>query len=151
MNIYAVWLTESGDYATAEPMLRESLALRREVLGPDHVGVASSMTKLADLLIATGRFEEARELAAAAKAICSKTLSDAHWRTADAASAEGAALAGLQQFESAEALLLKSHATLAGDSGALPIVVTNTTRRLAELYSAWGKSAEAARYRAMLN
>ena len=74
-----------------------------------------------------------------------------HWRTANAASAEGAALAGLGQYAAAETLLLDSYAKLGEDSGALPIVVADTTRRLADLYSAWGKSDEAARYQAMLD
>jgi len=151
MNILGMWLMEGGDYAAAEPMIRDSLELRRTLLGPEHVQVASSMTTLASLLIHTGRFGEAAGLAAEAKVICSKALSADHWRTANAASAEGAALAGLGQYAAAEALLLDSYAKLGEDSGALPIVVSDTTRRLADLYTAWGKSSEAARYRSLLN
>ena len=108
------------------------------------------MTRLADLLIASERFDEALSLAVDAKAICTNALSADHWRTANAASAEGAALAGLRQYESAEALLLQSRERLLGDEGALPVDVVKTTRRLADLYSAWGKPAEASRYRALL-
>ena len=151
MNILGRWLMESGDNAAAEPMIRESLALRRKLLGPEHVQVASSMTALASLLIHTGHFDEAAVLAAEAKVICSNALSADHWRTASAASAEGAALAGLGQYAAAEALLLDSYTKLGEDSGAPPIIVADTTRRLASLYSAWGKSAEAARYQTLLD
>ena len=151
MNVMGMWLMEKGDYTAAEPIIRESLELQRKLLGPEHVQVASGMTTLAGLLIRTGHFEEAAALAAEAKVICSNALSEDHWRTANAASAEGAALAGLGQYAAAETLLLDSFANLGEDSGALAIVVTDTTRRLAELYSAWGKPDDAARYQAMLD
>jgi len=150
MNNLAMWLTESGQYDAAEPMLRTALELRTELLGPNHPDVAGSMTLLADLLIETGRFVEARELAAAAHAICTVALSENHWRTASAASAEGAALAGLRQYASAETLLLQSFAVFRNDAGTLPIVVAKNTRRLADLYRRWGKPDAAARYAALL-
>jgi tetratricopeptide (TPR) repeat protein len=150
MNNLAMWLTESGQYDAAEPMLRTALELRTGLLGPDHPDVAGSMTLLADLLIETGRFVEARELAATAHAICAAALTENHWRTASAASAEGAALTGLRQFAAAESLLLQSFAVFRDDAGALPVIVANNTRRLADLYKRWGKPDAAARYTALL-
>jgi hypothetical protein len=141
-----MWLTESKDYAAAEPLLREALELRKASLGEQHPDVAASMTALADLLIETRRFEQARELAAQARAIATATLSQTHWRTANAASAEGAALAGLHQYEAAERLLLESYGVLTNDSRALPVFIAGTRRRLASLYNDWGKLDRAAIY-----
>ena len=98
MNNLAIWKMEGNDLASAEQLLREALEMRRKALGPDHVDVAGTMTLLAGALIETQRYEEARTLAADAKAIYLKALGAKHWRTASAASAEGAALAGLKQF-----------------------------------------------------
>ncbi len=151
MTNLAMWLAEDGDYATAEPMLRQALALRIKLLGDNHTDVAGSLTLLADVLVHTERFEEARELAERARLICTRALSENHWRTAGAASVEGAALTGLSQYEPAEALLLQSLEVLTSDPGALPVFVTDTQRRLAELYRVWGKPDKAARYLAMLD
>jgi tetratricopeptide (TPR) repeat protein len=145
-----MWLTENEDYAAAEPLTRESLDLRKKLLGEDHPDVAGSETVLANLLIATKRYEEAYGLAANAKEIYAKTLSPKHWRTANAMSAEGAALTGMQRFEDAEPLLLDALAILDEDAGALRVVLTNTKRRLADLYAASGRTTEAAKYVAML-
>ena len=47
MSTLAMWLIEDGDLASAEPLVRESLEMRRKLLGADHADVASSMTLLA--------------------------------------------------------------------------------------------------------
>jgi len=150
MTNLAMWFMEGGDYASAEPLLRESIELRGKSLGDEHADVAGGMTLLANVLIESKRYEEANLMAAEARIIFVNALGKDHWRTAGAASAEGAALAGLGKFVAAETLLLQSFDVLTQDSGALPLHVTNTTGRLAELYLAWGKAEEAARYQVML-
>jgi tetratricopeptide (TPR) repeat protein len=146
MNNLALWLIEDKEYASAEPLLREALELRRKLLGPEHADVAASMTLLAALLVDTPQYEEARSLAGDAKTICAEAFSPDHWRTASAASAEGAALAGLQRYAEAEPVLLESFNTLRNDSGALPFYVSNASRWLADLYRALGRPDEAAKY-----
>ncbi len=150
MNNLALWLMEIGNYQSAEPLLRQSLALKQDLLGIEHPDYAGTMTLLANLLVATHRYEEARDLAAQARVICVEALSENHWRTMIAVSAEGAALSGLGQYREAEKLLLKSHAVLSTDEAALPVFATETTRQLARLYQSWGKSEEAAQYMALL-
>ena len=150
INNVAMWIMEDGDYAIAEPMLRASLAMNIKLLGNEHPDVASSMTLLASCLVATTRFEEARELAGRARKVYTKALSEDHWRTAVAVSAEGAALTGLRKYPEAETLLVKSYGVLSNDEGALPMFVTEATRRLAALYEDWGKPEQAADYFALL-
>ncbi len=150
MSNLAMWQMERGDYASAEPLLRDAVQMRRKLLGNQHTDVAASLTLLAALLIDTGRFEEARSAAAEARAICLPALGPAHRRTAAATSAEGAALAGLGHTTDAEKLLLEGLSALRADSGALPFVVNNATRWIADYYRKHGNSREAAKYDADL-
>ena len=64
---------------------------------------------------------------------------------AAAINVEGAARARLGEFEAAEKLLLASLEGLAGS--ALPGIEARGRQRLVELYTAWGRPADAARYR----
>ena len=91
------------------------------------------MTLLAGVLIETGRYDEALALAADAKALYVKSLGPNHWRTASAANAEGAALAGLKQYEQAQPLLEESRITLQADSAAPRYYVKSSGRWLAKL------------------
>jgi tetratricopeptide (TPR) repeat protein len=131
MGNYAMWLMQAGDYASAEPLLRDALEMRRRLLGNEHTDVAGTLTLLASLLVDTGRFEEARTSAAEARAICLPALGPAHWRTAAATSAEGAALAGLGQTAQGAKLLFEGLAALRADAGALPFFVDNAARWVA--------------------
>jgi tetratricopeptide (TPR) repeat protein len=51
-----------GDYAAAEPLLRQALAINRKALGEDHPNVALTLCNLTWLCVATGRGAEALEL-----------------------------------------------------------------------------------------
>ncbi len=84
-----------------------------------------------------------------ARDIYTTAYSEDHWRTAVAIGAEGAALAGQGNYTEAEPLLLKSHSVLSQDPNALPRYVNEATRRLASLYSEWGKPAQAAEFLAL--
>jgi tetratricopeptide (TPR) repeat protein len=146
MNNLAIWMMEGNDFAQAEQMLREALDVRRKRLGPAHADVAGTMTLLAGVLIETQRYDEALTLAADARAVYVKSLGDAHWRTASAASAEGAARAGLKQFQQAEPLLVDSHAILHGGAGALIYYRKSADRWLGRLYQSTGRPDQAAKF-----
>jgi tetratricopeptide (TPR) repeat protein len=151
-----LWTMDSGDYDAAETMLRASLAMYDELLGREHRSVAGSMALLAYCLIASGEYEEALPeealpLATEARDIYVATLSEDHWRTAVAIGAEGAALAGLGNYEQAEPLLLRSYSVLSQDPSAQARYVDDARRRLASLYSEWGKPEQAAEYRKVMS
>ena len=132
MTNVAMLQMEAGDYASAEPLLRETLQLQRKLLGNGHTDVAGTLTLLATLLVDTRRFEEARAAAAEARAICLPALGAADWRTAAASSTEGAALLGLGQTAQGAKLLLEGLAALQADVGALPLNVKNAARWAAD-------------------
>ena len=146
-NNLATLLIENKEYAAAEQPLREALDLRRQLLGLEHPDVAVSMILLADLFVETARYAEALDLAVPAKTICVEALGLDHWQTASAASAQGAALAGLKRYDKAEPLLVESYKVLRNDADARPLYVSSARRWLVDLYIQTGRPAEAERYR----
>ncbi len=117
-NQLGYFLVEVGRYAEAERYIRSSLDMRRRLLGNDHQDVASSLTSLAILQVETRKYTEALESARQAVRIYTAAYSATHWRTAIAASAEGAALAGLGRLAEAEKVLPESYRILSSDIGA---------------------------------
>ena len=148
MGALGNWLTIAGNYAEAEPLLHESIVMRKSIYGDEHTEVAMGMTALAQLYLETGRIEEAENLSRTARQILTTMLSEDHWRTYWAGSIEGSSLAHLQQFEAAEKLLLVSHAALTQGpgSGSRAVFIELTAGYLADLYRGWGKPEQAAKY-----
>jgi tetratricopeptide (TPR) repeat protein len=142
------WLTRENKLEEAERLLIESLDMRRGTLGEKHPEVASGMTKLAYLYLKTGRAEEAGEMASAARLMFADLLPDGHWRTAWSASVEGASLTALGQFDAAEQLLLESYETLRKNKGGgrLSVYIDESREFLFDLYTAWAKPDQAAKY-----
>lgn len=138
------WLIAEGRLDEAGRLLDESLAIRRRAFGDGHVQVARTLTLYANLLLARGDYAGARDAAAAARKVLASNLAPTHWQVAMAENAEGAALAGLRQYTAAEALLLDSLPRLAG--APIPDLQARGRERLARLYAAWGRPADAARY-----
>ena len=151
LNAIAMWTMKDGQFETAESMLREAVEINRDVHGEVHPDIASSLTLLASCLVAQDRFDEAFELAGNAREMFAAALPDGHWRTAVAASAEGAALAGLRRYAEAEPLLIDSYTMLKSDATAIPAFVDEAGERLVSLYELWGKPEKAAEILAMAN
>ncbi len=146
MNRLGYLLTESGDYSAADPYLQDALKMRRRLFGEAHPEVASSLVSVAILQVATGKYVDALLSARAAKEMFTSALSASNWKTAIAQSVNGAALAGVRMYPEAERELLQAYTLLNQDAAALPTYRTLARRYLAELYMAWGRPAEAARY-----
>ncbi len=141
----AYWLTETGQYEEAARLAADSLAIRRKALGPEHPQVAGTITVQANLLLAQGRYAEARDAAVEAQRILKLSLPDDSWQAAAARNVEGTALAKLGEYARAEPLLLGSLAPLA--DAPIPGLPARGRQRLHDLYVAWGRPAEAAKYR----
>jgi tetratricopeptide (TPR) repeat protein len=141
----AYWLTDTGQYQEAGRLAAESLAIRREALGSEHPQVAGTLTVEANLLLAQGRYEEALVAAVEARRILGLSLPDNSWQAAAARNVEGTALVKLGEYARAEPLLLGSLAPLA--DAPIPGLQERGRTRLYDLYVAWGRPAEAAKYR----
>ena len=140
----AYWSMQTGDFDKAENLLDECLAIRRENLGDSHPDVASALTLKAGVQLELRRFEAALETAQTAREVLEANFPKDHWRIAAAANAEGAALTGLREFAQAEQLLLQSDQILA--DAPMPGISDESRKRLAILYTSWGKKDEAKKY-----
>ncbi|MBS0578353.1 MAG: tetratricopeptide repeat protein [Proteobacteria bacterium] len=115
LNRMGFWQTEIGDYDQADHNLQEALAMRRRLFGASNPEVASSLIHVAILQVALHHYEAALASARGAVDIFTPALSAKHWKTALAASAEAAALAGLGRSDEAEPMLVSSVAILDKD------------------------------------
>jgi len=106
--------------------------------------VAGTLTVKANVLLATGQYAGARELAVEAQRILALSVPKDHWQVAAAMNAEGAALTHLRRFPEAEKLLLESRDGL--QRAPIPDLAERGQARLAELYLAWGRPEEARKY-----
>ena len=127
------FLMQAGEYTEAEREVREALAMRRRLLGDAHPDVASSLTSLAMIQVATGKYADALASSQEAVKIYTAALSATHWKTAIAASTEGAALTGLHRYSEAENVLPQAYAILSNDIGVSKTYVTLAQRYLDDL------------------
>ena len=74
LNNLALSLMESGDYASAEPLLRRALAANEKAYGPDRPIVAKNLNNLASVLQKKGDFAAAEPLYRRALGIDESTL-----------------------------------------------------------------------------
>ncbi len=146
MQNLAGWLVEVGEYDRAEPLLRDALEMHQRLFDPDHADIAITRTGMADLFLRTDRAAAALEMARAAYDSLAASLGQKHWRTAWALSIQGASLTQLARYAEAEPKLLESYQVLRGNTGARTVHIETARRYLAELYVAWDRPREAARY-----
>jgi serine/threonine protein kinase len=145
-----VSLARKGDYQRAEPLLREAVAMARELSGSVHRDVGVSLTELADVLVAKGEAEASVQLHEEASEIFVKAFGPDHWRVALARSNHVACLRKLGRHRQAEALLLAAHPVLEKKFGDRHWRTRKVVGRIVDLYEAWGKPEKAAPYRASL-
>ena len=120
--------------------------MRRRLFGETHPEVASSLLSVAILQVATAKYMDALLSARSAKEMFTSALSASNWKTAIAQSVNGAALAGVHMYPEAEKELLSAYTLLNQDGAALPTYRMLARRYLADLYRAWGRPTDAARY-----
>jgi hypothetical protein len=81
LNHLALLLIMQGDAASAEPLLRQALQVRREALGENHPDYATSLSSLGGLLWSRGELDEAEPLLRRAAEIRLAWLGPAHPKT----------------------------------------------------------------------
>ncbi len=106
------------------------------------------MLALGTLLLRTGESDEAESLARQCAEVRRRGLPEGHWQIAEAQSLLGACIQAEREFEQAEELLLQSLDVLRASRKPSDEHTRSAIRHLGELYEAWGRPEEAAKYRA---
>jgi non-specific serine/threonine protein kinase/serine/threonine-protein kinase len=145
----AFFLVDKGDYARAEEMTRKSLELNRKLLGEDHPRFGDNLLALADILLHRGGVDEAEELTLRALHIYRASLPPDHLKITGAESMLGAVRTAQGRFEEAEALVVGGYEKMVRQKERAP-ERRRGLETVIQLYEAWGRPEEAARYRALL-
>jgi tetratricopeptide (TPR) repeat protein len=135
-----VLLHTKGDYAAAEPLYREALAMRRKLLGDEHPDVARSLDNLATLLREKGDYAAAEPLYREALEIRRAKLPVGHPDTIAAEAGLGRTLAKLGRYAEAEGFLQDAYGAISRAKNSPLLPPHNRIRILQfliELYEAW--------------
>jgi serine/threonine-protein kinase len=143
-------LFQKGDMAGAEQAHRQSLAIDRKVLPAGHEMIAYRLNEVGRVLTVRGKPAEAEPLLREALAIRLEKLEPGNRLTAKTRIWLGECLVRLRRLQEGEALLLAGYGDLSpNDNWLARKDAAEGARLLAELYTARGRSGEAARYRAL--
>ena len=133
--------------AEVEALWRDAVEYARQRYGPESEDVANYSTSLVAALVSAEKFIEAETPARECVALREK-LAPESWRAGEARSVLGEVLTGVRKYAEAEPLLLSAHEGLmsAAESAAQK-PLGETVTRLIQLYTAWGKPAQAAAWK----
>jgi len=147
----AATYVEQQRYDEAAPLLERVLDWRRAKLGPDHPATLESSRALGCVLLAAGRSEQALPLLKAAYGGLGRRLPAGHQRVAAAAGDLGECLLALRRYAEAEPLLRERFDVFYTRLGLTNEKTVGAVRALVRLYEAWGRPAQAAKWKHLLN
>ncbi|MEO8334761.1 MAG: serine/threonine-protein kinase [bacterium] len=147
---YADHLLSVGRYAEAAEWSRRVLRLRGRTLKDSHPAVSTSMGLLGRALARMDSLDVAEKWLRESLALRRANYEPGHYLIASSESILGEHLALRKQFPQAETLLLRSERALVAARGEKAPIVGDARKRIVAMYDAWGKSDEAARWRAKL-
>jgi hypothetical protein len=135
----------------AENAFENGIRILKKRLGPRHPDIAPALMDYADLRVSQGRLDDAERLDREALSIRMESLGAGSPGTI----ASQVALADVlrakrtwSRYPEAESLLLSAHSSGIAARGANDAGALRATRGLVQLYDAWSKPAEAAKWRA---
>jgi hypothetical protein len=137
-----------GRLDESEELFREAAQVYRIALGPDHYWVSISLNSVALIQESRGDCEGVEETVAQCLRIRRQLDDPPAWCIAELETIRAACLTRYGEYGQAERLLLDCLEPLREHHGEDGRSVKATRRRLAELYDAWGKPDQAARWRA---
>jgi non-specific serine/threonine protein kinase/serine/threonine-protein kinase len=147
VNMGAV-LRQAGEKERAEAILRDAVGRMERAYGPDHSDVASTHRSLGWVLGDLGRLAEAEKEHRAALAIAVRAFPAGSPSLGGYQQALGDLLVRQGGYEEAEPLLIAAHESHLAVYGSDNPRTAGTARSLVSLYEAWGRPAEAVRFRA---
>jgi eukaryotic-like serine/threonine-protein kinase len=140
----------TGEREKAAALTKELLAVARRKLPNDSPQLASVLGSAGFSLTQVKAFTDAEPLLRESLAIC-ETLQRDHISTYLTKSLLGAALLGQKKYAEAEPLLLAGYRGMKEHEASIPpggvVRLTDTLEHVVQLYDAWGKKEEAAKWR----
>jgi serine/threonine-protein kinase len=148
LRLQAQALYLQGRLAEAETLIDQVLQNYRQNSNPRYISFATALTIKGMILSRNGHPDEAEKILREALGLREANLPPDHFMTALTRAALGECLAAQKKYSAAEPLLLASYESLAhSQAGADNPRTALAKRRLAELYTAWGKKEMLAAYR----
>lgn len=130
----------------AQDLYEASLRVLESAYGPNHPATASVALRFGTLLVQRGAFTEAEPWLTRGHDATVAAFSPDHWRVGEAKVRLGGFMRTLERPDDAETLLLKAREILEPHRGFQPGPWAIVNRQLFELYTDWGRPADAARY-----
>ncbi len=140
----AAWyLHDCALYEQAEPLFQQALAIKEQVLGPDHLDTATSLNNLVWLYFRQDKYEQAEPLCQRALAIREKALGPEHPDTASTLYQLAMLYQDQGKYEQAEPLYQRALAIREKALGPEHPDTASTLHELARLYQHQGKYEQA--------
>ena len=139
-------LSDQGKFPEATVALEQSLALREQVLGPDHWRLAAALNSLGEVLRSTGRYDEALARFERARKITEAALGAEHPNVGAILNNIGAVYEGQSKHELSKAMYEQSLRIDEATFGAEHPRVAISLMNLGALLDARGQPAEAIPY-----
>ncbi|MFN0150052.1 MAG: tetratricopeptide repeat protein [bacterium] len=136
-----------GRHDDAVRAFEEARAVTRELLGDEHPLVVIATNNIGKSLLDQGRAAEAETTFSSALAVADRAFPEGHPNRAVLRSNYGRALAAIGRRDEAESELLSAHAALSASLGAQHPRTRDVAQTLADLYAAWRRPDDAARWR----
>jgi tetratricopeptide (TPR) repeat protein len=150
LSQYADLLSARGMLDSAERVAMEAMRIERGTFGPAHPAAATTLVQVAGIQCARGAHAEAIAAYRDGISVLESRLPAEHPRIGDAKLKFGRCLTQAARHADAEQQLLAVFESAGGGSAApLAARAVPAARALADLYDAWGREADAARYRAL--
>jgi tetratricopeptide (TPR) repeat protein len=148
MTALAILYQEEGKLDEADPLLSKALEMDRRVLGEGHLTTGYCLTSLARLRLAQKRYADAEALLEEALNTPG-TEGPYVWLPSERRSLLGSALMAQSRFTEAEPLLTAGYEGLFQRKSVIPQRdhLQQAGRRVLQLYTDWGKPAQAAEWR----
>ncbi len=143
LHVAGLYLRERGRYAQAQPLLERALALREQVLGPEHPDTASTLNVLAWLYVLRGNYQQAERLVQPALAGLEHVLGPEHPEVATALAMLANTYLYEGKYSQAEPLFQRALAIREQVLGENHFLVADSLNDLAVLYFYQGQYAKA--------
>ncbi|MBL0937776.1 MAG: protein kinase [Gemmatimonadaceae bacterium] len=139
-------LRRRGRYLESTQWTRRVIALRGRTLEPTHTALGAAMMHLGVALSRMDSASVGERWVREALAVRTAALPAGHWILSSTRSSLGEVLTQGGKYQEAESLLLPAEKQLSAELPHELEPVQDVWRRLVELYRAWGRPAEAAKW-----